>query len=112
MILFTSIFVATAVLLSYAVRNPSQFWQRVPQISVFGRNLPPKDVAGEILGSLRNDLGVFFFPGDPNPRYNPSGFPLFDPITSTLVILGAIFLFKKKKKMVLGINFFVNPSPY
>lgn len=99
MILIGSIFVSTAVLLSYAVANWNHFWQRVPALSVFGRNLPTKDVVNEIIGSIKNDMGLFIFSGDPNPRYNPSGVPLYDPISSVLIILGFVFLFLKQRKL-------------
>ena len=98
-ILLISLFISTTVLSSYAVVHWDKFWQRVPALSVFGRNLPAKDVEGEIFGSIKNDAGLFIFSGDPNPRYNPSGVPLYDYVSSTLIISGFIWLFFKQRKL-------------
>jgi hypothetical protein len=108
-ILCSTLFVATVPLTSYAVLHPSEFWQRANQLSVFGRGLQAGEVMKEIMGSVKNDIGVFLPGGDPNPRYNPSGFALYDPITSILVILGAIFLLRKQRKMFLALMFLLIP---
>jgi 4-amino-4-deoxy-L-arabinose transferase-like glycosyltransferase len=112
-ILFISVFISTAVLSSYTAAHWSEFWGRASAISVFGRNLPLKDVAGEILGSIKNDMGLFIFSGDPNPRYNPSGVPLYDFISSILIISGFVLLFFKQRKffyifLFLSISVIVN----
>jgi|WetSurMetagenome_2_1015567.scaffolds.fasta_scaffold07269_2 4-amino-4-deoxy-L-arabinose transferase-like glycosyltransferase len=99
-ILFISLFISTAILSSYTAVHWNEFWQRVSTLSVFGRNLPVKDVIGEIFGSIRNDMGLFIFSGDPNPRYNPVGVPLYDPISSILIISGLIYLFLKQRKLL------------
>jgi hypothetical protein len=98
-ILLISLFISTAVLSNYAVVHWDKFWQRVPALSVFGRHLPAKDVEGEIFGSIKNDAGLFILSGDPNPRYNPSGVPLYDPISSVLILSGLAFLFFKQRKL-------------
>lgn len=108
-ILFVSIFISTAVLSSYAVVNWGSFWQRAHDLSVFGRNLPAKDVIGEILGSVRNDAGLFIFSGDPNPRYNPSGLPLYDFLSSILIVSGFALLFLKKRKLFYLLIFLFLP---
>jgi len=98
-ILLISIFISTAVLSSYVTVHWGEFWQRSASISVFGRHLPVKDVVGEILGSIKNDAGLFISSGDPNPRYNPSGVPMYDPISSILILSGLVWLFFKQRKL-------------
>ncbi len=101
----TAIFSITAIivalpLLNYFMKNPSDFFGRTSQISVFNSETPIKDLALNIL----KVLGMFNFYGDNNWRHNIAGKPLlFLPIG--IFFLVGIFMGIKKISSVSLISF-------
>lgn len=86
-------------LISYSIRHPDQIIARTKSVSVFNQNLSQVETIKEIMGSAKRSFGMFVFYGDPNPRQNPSGKVIFDPLTSLLALVGLVFLFVKNRKL-------------
>lgn len=113
LILFLSIFISVAPQLSYGILHPEQYWSRTGQLFIFGQNLQPGELSKELGANILRSLGGFGIIGDPNPRHNPSGVALFDPMTSIFVLIGGLFLYRKNKLyaftlIVLGLPFFLS----
>jgi hypothetical protein len=113
LILFITIFTAIAPQLSYGILHPEQYWARTSQLFIFGQNLQPGEVYKELGVNILRALGGFGIIGDPNPRHNPSGVALFDPMTSLFVIIGGFLLYRKNKiyaftLIILGLPFFLS----
>lgn len=88
-----------AALLTFAplgwhfIRFPEDFVGRAGQVSVFNPDLQRAFGGGTLAGTLqyavRETLMSFFAGGgDPNWRHSVAGYPLLNPVTATLLLLG------------------------
>jgi len=85
--------VVLAPLLLFFVQEPAAFVGRAGQVSIFNEELQQKYGGGTLVGtllySLRETLYSFFAgEGDLNWRHNVAGFPLLNPLTGLLFLLG------------------------
>lgn len=110
LLILTAVFIVTAPLLGYATRYPEQIWARTKSVSIFHQNLPKEEIIKEIKGSALRTFGMFFFTGDPNPRQNPSGRPMFDPITVGVAFVGLTALFFRKRQLFFLSLFLAIPT--
>jgi 4-amino-4-deoxy-L-arabinose transferase-like glycosyltransferase len=104
----TIFFVAGMPFFSYAVIDPAGFWGRITAISIFSRHYSSSEFINELWGNIyRTAILPFYgtpitqnaplFSGDPNPGKNPSGVPMFDPLTVVLALVGFVYLFIKRR---------------
>jgi 4-amino-4-deoxy-L-arabinose transferase-like glycosyltransferase len=102
--------IVSSPLITYAIRNPQNFWARAKSVSIFSYNLPPGEFIKEFSAGTARTLGMFFVTGDPNPRQNPSGVTMFDLFTTSLMLTGGILLWRKNKAAAY-ICLFLSVSP-
>lgn len=89
--IFVSLLIAVAIFAPfgwYMVQYPDLVNQRVYSMTAAYRTALQGDFA-PLWASVRATLGAFSFQGDPDWRYNLSGKPVFDPLTSLFFYLGA-----------------------
>ena len=109
-VLFSAlVFVSAMPFFNYSFINPSGFWGRSDEISIFGRNYSSTEFTKELWGNMHRSAILPFFQipnpapdsppvsGDPNPGKNPAAAPVFDIATIILAIIGFIYLFRKKR---------------
>lgn len=96
-ILLLSIWLSAAPILTFAIRSPEAFWQRTRKVSVFHQQLPAGEMLKELGASTVNTLAMFI-KGDPNFRHNPTTRPMFDYLTTGLMVIGLLSLVLGKKK--------------
>jgi hypothetical protein len=97
-------------LLSYSLHHPDQITARTKSVSVFNQNLSKIETIKEIIGSAKRSFGMFTSYGDPNPRQNPAGRTMFDPLTSSLVLVGLVSLFVRKRKIFIACLILMLPA--
>lgn len=107
---FISIFVSTVSFTAYTLANQTEFLQRASKISIFNQGFSRGRFINEFRGNVVKTVNIFIPPGDPNPRYNPSGVALFDPLASIMIFIGLVYLFKKNKKIFWVSLFLLIPS--
>ncbi len=118
--LFISVlFMAAMPLYSYAIVDGQGFSGRTSEISLFSRGYSSEELFHELSANVyRTTILPFIgipgsdppFIGDPNPGKNPSGVTMFDPITTVLVMIGFIFLFKYKRALFYISLFLMLPA--
>ena len=85
---FAAAAVAFAPLGLYFLRNPERFAVRIEQVASQGPTLT-------LSQALSQALGIFFIAGDPLPRINLPGKPIFGPILAAAFLFGlALTLFR------------------
>jgi hypothetical protein len=107
-IFIATLFISGTALFSYILIDWHGFWIRTSEISIFSRNYPPVEFVKELGANMYRAAAIPWI-GDPNAGKNPSGVPLFDPITITLAIFGLIILFKKQKTIFFAALLFLLP---
>jgi hypothetical protein len=118
-VLAITLFIATMPLFSYSVIDPKGFWLRPSEISIFSRHYSLLEFLKELGGNTYRTILLPFIGipgqhpplmGDPNLGKNPSGFTIFDPLTTILAGMGFVYLFRKNRGMFwIGILMFVPP---
>lgn len=93
----------------FAIKTPQTFFARINSLWVFGQGLSTIEVVKEVGASIIRLSFVFAITGDPNPRQNPSGVPMFDLITTIVLIFGLVYLRRKRKDLFLGSLLFLIP---
>jgi 4-amino-4-deoxy-L-arabinose transferase-like glycosyltransferase len=118
-IFLLTVFIAVMPLLSYVIIDSKGFWGRASEISIFSQNFTLSEFKKELCGNIfrttilpfygtDNLIGTPPFSGDPNPDKNPSGVPMFDPITVMLAVIGLVyFLIKKRNIFFFLVIFFL-----
>ncbi|MCJ7805815.1 glycosyltransferase family 39 protein [Patescibacteria group bacterium] len=109
LVMFTVAVISSPILI-YAFRNPQQFWARTKSVSIFNYNLSPSGILKEFGAGTARTIGMFFVTGDPNPRQNPSGTTMFDLLTTCLMLVGVVYLWRKNK-VVAYVCLFLAISP-
>ena len=85
----------------YALRHPEAFNQRMNDLNVELNQLLAGN-PGPIWRSVKATLAMFTQAGDREWRYNPSGRPVFDPVTGAFFYLGVLVcLFRARRPAYL-----------
>ncbi len=74
-------------LVQFALNNPSEFWYRTQQISIFTKR-DQADVLAALQETTTKHLLMFNFEGDKNGRHNLPGMPMLDPAMAVFWMLG------------------------
>ncbi len=84
------------------LHHPNLFLERSRAISIFNP-LFTRDPWATLVANIGKYLGMFHYVGDPNGRHNIPGWPVVDPITGVLLVLGlaAILAFPRRPAHVL-----------
>jgi 4-amino-4-deoxy-L-arabinose transferase-like glycosyltransferase len=85
--------IVLAPLIFYFIFHPGYFMTRTSCVSIFNPDLNQGDLLGTFLSVLKKTFLMFFFEGDLNWRHNVSGFPMLNPLVSSLFLFGLIFAF-------------------
>jgi len=80
-------------LLCYHLSNPSSFWVRTTELSVFNSGNP----LAEIINNIWRHALMFFTLGGRYARDNFPGLPMMDPLTGLLFIAGLVILIRNIK---------------
>jgi len=103
------VFLAIMPLINSFITDSKGFWGRSSEISIFSQHYSPTEFSKELWGNIyRTAILPFYgntpsspdsplFSGDPNPGKNPSGVPMFDPLTVAFAAIGFVYLFIKKR---------------
>lgn len=86
-LLFLAFGLVYAPLAHTYIQQPRLFWERSKAISIFNP-LFTRDPWAALRGNVGKYLGMFFYVGDPNGRHNIPGYPVVDPITAGLMVVG------------------------
>jgi Dolichyl-phosphate-mannose-protein mannosyltransferase len=75
-------------LAGYFASHPSEFLGRADQVAIWNSGNAGPSVVAALVQSARQTLGMFFFLGDQDWKYNLGGQPVFDPGTAILFLVG------------------------
>jgi hypothetical protein len=85
---------AVAPLAVYVADNPGEYFNRILHTAALGKG----GGLGGALAQVLDTAGMFFVRGDPNPRHNVPGRPLFDPLLGAAFLLGLAALWRERRR--------------
>lgn len=95
-------FVALAPLGAYALRHWDVVMGRPAQVSVLNPIVNQGDLWGTLGQHLIRALEMFFVRGDPIPRHNVPGRPVFTPLMGTAMVLGTLRAAAQARRRDIG----------
>jgi len=97
MVIAITALIVFAPLGAYYLNHPASFFERAVQLAVVS---PQSDgqVVLPAVGVLRT-VAMFAVGGDPNPRHNPAGRPLFDPMLAGWLIGGVALALVRRRSL-------------
>lgn len=110
-ILSVSALIVVHPLISYSLHHPHDLWARAQSLSIFHQQLSPTEFTKELIGNIYRTGMLLFFTQDPEPLFNPASTTMYDPLSSLLVLLGIIYLFKTNKRLLVFI-FLLSLAPF
>lgn len=102
-------FISSLPFIHYFLIHPDQFFLRIQVLSLFNQGLSMRDVFLNILGGIGQLRLIFLYPGDPNLRINPGGAAFIDILTLGLIVLGVIYMIRKRRRLLFSLLFLCTP---
>ncbi|HET6316626.1 MAG TPA: glycosyltransferase family 39 protein, partial [Chloroflexota bacterium] len=79
-------------LLIFALQDPTSFNGRMTQTLIFSQDAPQAQKLADLWSNLQKHALMFHVHGDMNGRHNLPGWPMLDPLTAVLAMLGLAWL--------------------
>ncbi len=101
-LILTAIVAGVIILLPleiYVIDESSEYFSRLNQVSIFQeQDLSDMGVTGAILQSTVIHLEMFHLRGDNNGRHNLPGWPMLDPVTGALLVIGLFLALREWRR--------------
>ncbi len=87
---------------NYFLHNPEDFVKRAREVTIFNPALQEDTLGQTLLDSTLRSLGMFAIRGDSRWDRNLPGRPIFDPISSLLMLIGASLAVRRFRQPAYG----------
>ena len=100
LILTTLIFLPEGL---FFLSNPASFLERAQEVTIVNPALQKGDLGQTLLDSASHTLGMFATRGDSNWGRNLPGWPIFDPLSAILMVLGIALAIRRFRQPAYGL---------
>ena len=87
----------------FFLRHPESFFERAQEVTIVNPALQKGGLEQTLLDSARHTLGMFAIQGDSNWGRNLPGWPIFDPLSAILMVLGIALAIRRSRQPAYGL---------
>ena len=87
----------------FFLRHPETFFERAQEVTIVNPALQKGALANTLLDSVSHTLRMFAIQGDSNWGRNLPGWPIFDPLSAILMVLGIVLAIRRFRQPAYGL---------